>query len=154
MKKFLLLPLLLAAGFGVLVFINSDPSGGDKKDEGDVFAIDDGDYTTTDTGLKYRDVKSGAGKEAKKGDKVVVQYTGWLKDGTKFDSSRDRKEPFTFTVGRGVIDGWSQGVAGMKVGGKRKLIIPPELGYGPNGSPPKIPPQAELVFAIELLEIK
>ena len=97
----------------------------------------------------------GKGPEAKKGDHVSVHYTGTLTDGTKFDSSRDRNEPFEFTLGSGmVIKGWDEGVVGMKKGGKRRLTIPSELGYGKSGSPPKIPPDATLVFDIELIEIK
>lgn len=106
-------------------------------------------------GLVKEDSVIGKGPEAKTGDHVSVQYTGTLTDGTKFDSSRDRDEPFEFTLGAGmVIKGWDQGVVGMKKGGKRRLTIPPELGYGKAGSPPKIPPNATLVFDIELLEIK
>jgi FKBP-type peptidyl-prolyl cis-trans isomerase len=154
MKKFLLLPLILAVGFGILVLL-SEPSGTTQDEQSDAFPnTAEGEYVTTDSGLKYRDVKEGDGKEAKTGDAVVVHYTGWLKDGKKFDSSRDRKKRFSFTIGRGVIKGWSEGVAGMKVGGKRILVIPPDLGYGIDGSPPDIPPNAELVFAIELLEVK
>ena len=90
---------------------------------------------TTKSGLKYVDEKEGSGETAKAGDQVEVHYTGWLKDGTKFDSSRDRNRPFKFQLGAGrVIKGWDEGVAGMKVGGKRKLIIPAELGYGPRGA--------------------
>ena len=105
--------------------------------------------------LVKEDTVVGKGPEAKKGDKVSVHYTGTLTNGTKFDSSRDRDEPFEFTLGAGmVIKGWDEGVAGMKKGGKRKLTIPSEMGYGKSGSPPKIPPDATLVFDIELLEIK
>jgi FKBP-type peptidyl-prolyl cis-trans isomerase len=108
-----------------------------------------------DSILKYEDLKEGQGPEAKKGDEVQVHYTGWLKNGTKFDSSLDRKEPFTFKLGAGmVIQGWDEGVAGMKVGGKRKLIIPPELAYGKRGAGRVIPPDAELTFEVELLKIK
>ena len=122
-------------------------SGGDKKKDNKV--------VTTDSGLKYIDLKEGDGAVAKKGDRVSVHYTGRLKDGKKFDSSKDRNEPFDFPLGAGkVIKGWDEGVAGMKVGGTRKLIIPPELGYGKRGSPPKIPPDAELHFEVELLKIK
>jgi FKBP-type peptidyl-prolyl cis-trans isomerase len=105
-------------------------------------------------GLVKEDIKVGTGPEAKTGDHVSVHYTGTLTDGTKFDSSLDRKEPFEFSLGEGqVIKGWDQGVVGMKKGGKRKLTIPSELGYGAHGSPPKIPPDATLVFEIELLGI-
>jgi FKBP-type peptidyl-prolyl cis-trans isomerase len=111
------------------------------------------------SGLKYVELKEGTGAEAKKGDTVEVHYTGWLyvdgKAGKKFDSSVDRKEPFAFTLGAGqVIKGWDEGVAGMKVGGKRKLIIPSELGYGAKGAGRDIPPNATLLFEVELLKIK
>ena len=110
---------------------------------------------TTKSGLKYIDQKEGSGEKAKAGDTVVVHYTGWLKNGKKFDSSVDRGEPFTFPLGAGrVIKGWDEGVAGMKVGGKRKLIIPPELGYGQRGAGGVIPPDAELTFEVELLRIR
>lgn len=104
--------------------------------------------------FKAEDVVVGTGAEAKDGSTVKVQYTGTLKNGTKFDSSRDRNEPFEFTLGKGqVIKGWDKGVVGMKVGGKRKLTIPSELGYGDKGSPPKIPGKATLVFEVELLAV-
>ena len=97
----------------------------------------------------------GNGAEAGEGKVAVVHYTGWLTDGTKFDSSRDRGEPFSFPVGGGqVIAGWDEGVAGMKVGGRRKLVIPANLGYGEMGAPPVIPPGATLVFDVELLDVK
>jgi peptidylprolyl isomerase len=115
----------------------------------------EGSTVTTDSGLKYTDVTKGSGAEAKAGDTVAVHYTGTLEDGTKFDSSRDRGTPFDFRLGAGrVIAGWDEGVAGMKVGGKRKLIIPPDLGYGAGGAPPDIPPNATLHFDVELLEIR
>lgn len=106
-------------------------------------------------GLKYTDDQLGNGTEAQSGKTVVVHYTGWLLDGTKFDSSRDRNQPFSFPLGRGqVIKGWDEGVAGMKVGGKRTLVIPPDLGYGARGAGGAIPPNATLKFEVELLEVK
>jgi FKBP-type peptidyl-prolyl cis-trans isomerase len=110
---------------------------------------------TTKSGLKYVELKEGTGDEAKAGQVVEVHYTGWLKDGTKFDGSKDRNQPFSFKLGAGkVIKGWDEGVAGMKVGGKRKLIIPPELAYGKRGAGGVIPPDAELTFEVELLAVK
>jgi hypothetical protein len=104
--------------------------------------------------LVMKDVAVGKGAMAKAGDKVSVHYVGTLTDGSKFDSSRDRGKPFEFVLGKGrVIKGWDQGVVGMKVGGKRKLTIPPELGYGARGAPPKIPPNATLEFEVELLDV-
>jgi len=105
--------------------------------------------------LIIEDEVKGTGDEVKKGDMISVNYIGTLLDGTKFDSSYDRGTPFVFTVGEGkVIEGWEQGIVGMKVGGKRKLTIPSKLGYGDAGYPPEIPAQAGLMFEIELLEIK
>ena len=112
--------------------------------------------TTTQevTKLKIEDEVVGTGAEAKKGDTVTVDYTGWLTNGTKFDSSKDRNQPFVFSLGAGqVIAGWDQGVVGMKVGGKRKLTIPPELGYGAQGAGGAIPPNATLVFEVELHKV-
>jgi len=107
---------------------------------------------TTASGLKYIDVEVGTGQTAEKGMLVQVHYTGRLTDGTKFDSSLDRNQPFAFTLGVGqVIQGWDEGVAGMKVGGKRQLIIPSELAYGARGAAGVIPPNAELTFDVELL---
>jgi FKBP-type peptidyl-prolyl cis-trans isomerase len=110
---------------------------------------------TTPSGLKYVDLVVGTGAEAQKGQTVAVHYTGWLTDGKKFDSSVDRGQPFSFPLGAGrVIKGWDEGVAGMKVGGKRKLMIPPQLGYGERGAGGGlIPPNAELIFEVQLLEI-
>ena len=114
-----------------------------------------GQEVTTESGLKYRDVAVGNGREAALGDTATVHYTGWLIDGKKFDSSVDRKEPFSFRVGAGqVIKGWDEGVAGMKIGGKRKLTIPPQLGYGSRGAGGVIPPNATLIFDVELLGLR
>lgn len=105
--------------------------------------------------LKYTDDQVGTGAEAQPGKTVVVHYTGWLMDGTKFDSSRDRSQPFSFPLGQGqVIKGWDEGVAGMKVGGKRTLTIPPDLGYGSRGAGGVIPPNATLKFEVELLDVR
>lgn len=109
---------------------------------------------TTPSGLQYQDLVVGDGAQAAAGDQVSVHYTGWLEDGTKFDSSLDRNQPFDFNLGQGmVIPGWDEGVAGMREGGKRKLVIPPDLAYGPSGFPPTIPPNATLTFEVELLKV-
>ena len=108
----------------------------------------------TDSGLKYEDLVAGDGEEAKAGQTVTVHYTGWLENGTKFDSSKDRNDPFRFKLGAGqVIRGWDEGVAGMKVGGSRKLTIPAALGYGARGAGGVIPPNATLIFDVELLAV-
>jgi FKBP-type peptidyl-prolyl cis-trans isomerase FkpA len=109
---------------------------------------------TTASGLQIEDIVEGAGAEAKSGRSVQVHYTGWLMSGTKFDSSKDRDQPFSFRLGGGqVIRGWDEGVEGMKVGGVRKLTIPPELGYGARGAGGVIPPGATLIFEVELLGV-
>jgi FKBP-type peptidyl-prolyl cis-trans isomerase len=110
--------------------------------------------TATPSGLQYRDEEVGTGKEATAGQRVRVHYTGTLMDGTKFDSSRDRGTPFEFDLGAGrVIRGWDEGVAGMKEGGKRRLVIPPDLGYGAHGAGRVIPPNATLAFDVELISV-
>ena len=113
---------------------------------------------TSNSGLQYEDTVVGEGTQARSGQHVVVHYTGWLwqdgVQGAKFDSSRDRNDPFEFSLGAGmVIQGWDEGVAGMKVGGQRTLIIPPQLGYGARGAGGVIPPNATLMFEVELLGV-
>ena len=144
MKTRIWLPILLAvACCGVAAAQDKDK---DKKKE---------KIVKTDSGLQYVDLKVGDGAEAKKGDRVEVHYTGWLKDGKKFDSSVDRGEPFEFPLGAGkVIKGWDEGIIGMKVGGKRTLVIAPSKGYGARGAGGVIPPNATLLFDVELLEVK
>jgi FKBP-type peptidyl-prolyl cis-trans isomerase FkpA len=111
--------------------------------------------TTTPSGLQYIDVKKGEGREAHAGETATVHYTGWLTNGTKFDSSKDHGEPFAFRLGAGqVIKGWDEGVEGMHIGGIRKLTIPPQLGYGARGAGGVIPPNATLVFEVELLDLR
>ena len=113
-----------------------------------------GQPTTTASGLQFWDIVVGTGATAVAGSQVSVHYTGWLPSGEKFDSSVDRGQPFSFPLGAGqVIKGWDEGVAGMKVGGKRQLRIPPELGYGARGAGGVIPPNATLIFDVELLEV-
>ena len=139
---------LALAGF-CLTTLCAAPSGAQDKDK-------EKKVVTTASGLQYEILKEGAGAAAKAGDTVEVHYTGTLKsNGKKFDSSVDRNEPFTFPLGaKRVIKGWDEGVAGMKVGEKRKLIIPFALAYGEDGRPPVIPAKADLVFDVELLKIK
>ncbi len=113
-----------------------------------------GDGVKTESGLQYWDIKIGTGDEAKAGDHVKVHYTGWFTDGKKFDSSVDAHQPYDFTLGKGdVIKGWDEGVAGMKVGGKRQLRVPPALAYGEAGYKDIIPPNATLIFDVQLLKV-
>ncbi len=114
----------------------------------------EGRAVTTSSGLQYLELMVGTGATAQAGQTVTVHYTGWLENGTKFDSSVDRGQPFSFPLGAGrVIKGWDEGVQGMKVGGKRKLTIPSNLGYGPRGAGGVIPPNATLIFDVELLGV-
>jgi FKBP-type peptidyl-prolyl cis-trans isomerase FkpA len=172
MKWIIGLVLMVGAGIGLLLALNwpDDKAASaaahalvgplasaadDKKDD------KAGKVVTTDSGLKYEDLKVGDGDAAQKGDAVEVHYTGWLmKDdggkGDKFDSSYDHKppDPLVVKIGKSrVIKGWHEGLVGMKVGGKRRLIIPPDLAYGDGGQPPVIPPKATLIFEIELVKI-
>ena len=136
MKMTRWLPWFALVGLCVAQVTGSGSQAEDKKKDKAEEKI-----VTTKSGLKYVELKEGTGEAAKAGDIVEVHYTGWLKDGKKFDSSLDRGQPFVFRLGAGmVIKGWDEGVAGIKVGGKRKLIIPPELGYGKRGAGRVIPP--------------
>jgi FKBP-type peptidyl-prolyl cis-trans isomerase len=144
--------------FGVLLALGAIMALGSNGCGDDSFApelgVDLDAMTETASGLMYQDLVVGTGDEAQAGDSVSVHYTGWLKDGTEFDSSVGRGQPFVFHLGQGdVIAGWDEGVAGMRVGGQRKLVIPPELGYGDRGAGGVIPGGATLVFDVELLEI-
>ena len=115
----------------------------------------EGQERTLPGGLKVTDIKVGSGPMAETGSTVAVHYTGWLMDGTKFDSSLDRGDPIVFQLGAGrVIKGWEEGLKGMRVGGKRKLTIPTSMGYGAQGYPPVIPPDATLQFEVELMNVK
>lgn len=125
------------------------PTGPDEPAE-----VDEDDYTTTDSGLQYVDLEEGSGPEVREGDTVLAHYTGWLEDGTRFDSSYQRGEPFTVIVGMGqVIPGWDEGLVGMQAGGRRQLVIPPDLAYGATGAGGVIPGDATLTFEIEVLEV-
>ena len=140
LTKAIALLVLAAVAIGAVLFI--------------IFQSGDGEVTTP-SGLKYIDEVVGTGESPKPGQTVKVHYTGTLEDGTKFESSLDRGEPLTFRIGTSaVIKGWDEGIMTMKVGGKRKLIIPPKLGYGAAGNGPTIPPNAKLIFEIELLNVK
>jgi FKBP-type peptidyl-prolyl cis-trans isomerase len=143
------IPLLILLAVAAITY---GCSGDSNKSGGSGPTKVSGQPTTTPSGLQYWDVVVGSGATAVPGNLVKVHYTGWLLTGEKFDSSRDRGEPFSFPLGAGqVIRGWDEGVAGMKVGGKRQLRIPPELGYGATGAGGAIPPNATLIFDVELL---
>ncbi len=147
--------ILLVAILGGAYLIFGDSVFGNKSDPAGSGQVSNAEMVTTASGLQYQDILVGSGAAAKSGDTVSVHYTGTLADGSKFDSSLDRGTPFEFTIGAGrVIKGWEEGLLGMNVGGKRRLIIPPDLGYGPAGYPPVIPQNATLYFDIELLAIK
>jgi FKBP-type peptidyl-prolyl cis-trans isomerase FkpA len=140
------------AALSLLVMLVSAPVG--AADAPAAPSKTTGKGTKTASGLQYWDLKKGTGAVAKAGQTVKVHYTGWLTDGKMFDSSVTRGEPFEFKLGAGmVIKGWDEGVAGMKVGGKRQLRIPPDLGYGARGAGGAIPPNSTLVFDVELLGV-
>ena len=142
---------LIIAGVVGMFFILGNPSQKDGEKQVEELSEQEGGVSE----LNIEDIVVGGGEEAKDGNKVSVHYVGTLTDGTKFDSSRDRGDPFTFTLGAGeVIKGWDQGILGMKVGGTRKLTIPPELGYGEAGAGSDIPPNSTLIFEVELLSVE
>jgi len=145
----------LALGLISMVGCTKKDEGADQAAPAATSATASKDAAAPAGDLKIEDLKVGTGAEAVAGKKVTVHYTGTLTDGKKFDSSVDRKQPFTFNLGAGeVIQGWDKGVAGMKVGGKRKLTVPPNLGYGERGAGNVIPPNATLIFDVELLKVE
>lgn len=151
MKRIVAAPLLLA----LAVFGDDDGTGPLANDDfAPELGVDLGAMTRTGSGLYYQDLVPGTGEEAVNGTTVTVHYVGWFYSGSQFDGSRDRGTPFQFSLGAGsVITGFDEGVSGMRVGGLRKLVIPPKLGYGSAGAPPSIPGQATLVFEVELLGV-
>jgi FKBP-type peptidyl-prolyl cis-trans isomerase len=141
--------LVILALVAINLFSNGDEGAGSALN------LSDAEVITTASGLQYQDDVVGTGPEVQPGDRVSVHYTGWLTDGTQFDSSVDRGVPFDFTVAvDSVIQGWHEGLVGMQPGGVRILTIPGDLAYGPQGRPPTIPGDATLIFQVELLEIK
>jgi FKBP-type peptidyl-prolyl cis-trans isomerase len=150
MKKIVLIVVILIIATSVFYFLSN--KGKEPKFEENKNIIPTNNVQTINS-MKIETLKQGTGEGAKNGDRVIVHYTGTLENGTKFDSSLDRNQPFSFTLGTGqVIQGWDLGVLGMKINEKRKLTIPPELGYGSTGIGP-IPPNATLIFEVELLGI-
>lgn len=157
MKKiftFIIFLILIAAiGYYFFVIRSKKTSNGPANELGTIESESDVSIDTNNLDIKI--LKEGTGDSAKSGDKLTVHYTGTLEDKIKFDSSKDRGEPFIFTLGTGqVIKGWDLGLVGMKVGEKRQLTIPPELGYGQSGAGSSIPPNATLIFEIELLKVE
>jgi peptidylprolyl isomerase len=151
--------ILLTATALAVLFSLAAAAGARAADPGQAEKEKTKKMTKTESGLQYYDVKEGTGEKPRTGQTCVVHYTGWLwennQKGKKFDSSKDRGEKFAFHVGEGeVIKGWDEGVAGMKVGGKRELIVPPDLGYGRRGAGGVIPPNATLFFEVELFDVK
>jgi FKBP-type peptidyl-prolyl cis-trans isomerase len=152
---------LLALSLGAAACRGGTPDGGrpvvgapEALSYAPSLGVNLGAMTKTPSGLYYKDLGAGSGLQAGNGNTVRVHYTGWLANGKPFDSSRTNGQPFSFTIGRGmVIPGWDEGVAGMKIGGKRLLVIPPTLGYGDAGAGGVIPPGATLVFEVELLNV-
>jgi FKBP-type peptidyl-prolyl cis-trans isomerase len=154
MVKYLVAIAIILAMVAVFVFAQST-SGKSAAPDTKAPTKVTGDGVKTESGLQYWDIRVGNGDVAKEGSHVRVHYTGWLTTGKKFDSSVDAGTPFDFTIGnREVIKGWEEGVAGMKVGGKRQLRIPPALAYGSDGYPPVIPPNSILIFDIQLLGVQ
>lgn len=146
--------VVLILGVGAIVLITAKDLPDKESDQNIVTTKEDQNVNMEE--LKIKDIETGEGEAVEEGDSVLVHYSGRLEDGTVFDSSYERDEPFPFTVGEGrVIEGWEKGLIGMKIGGKRELTIPPEMGYGEAGTPDgTIPPNSTLIFEVELIEIR